>query len=499
LLLRSLVVSAGRVEVFGRYLVYEPLGVGGMARVDRAELVGIEGFRRPVALKRMLPHVAASDEMVRAFVREARLLGHLRHPNLAQTYELGKVDDIYFIAMELVTGPTLRDILQRSARPAGPIPIPVPIALNILTQVCDALDHAHNRRDETGQPLGIIHRDVSPSNVIVDEAGVVKLIDFGVAKASAAGMQTMSGMIKGKFGYMAPEYLAGQIDARADLFAVGVIAHELLTSRPLFTTGDDLETMRRLRRLTIPTPSEVNRDVPPEIDAIVLKALARDPDRRWQTAVALRAALTGAADRLGLACTNREVIEWIGRALAPRRPPEPAAAPSVQIELPPADDAAGPSPGDSLSLIDATVLQTSTDAIPLPGAAEPSAAPRPRHLAPLRARSVRPADALRSLGEERVEEHIEATLEDGTAPFRRLAAPAPTPTPKRPPVLLPLPVPPLQPLPYHPRRGTAATGARRAATARRWGTSRAALVAILVLLAAGIAAAGAYLVLARLV
>src|SRR5262249_5700957 len=160
---------------------------------------------------------------------------------------------VHFIAMELVTGPTLRDVLKHCAHATGPMPIP--IALNILNQICDALDYAHNLRDEAGQPLGIVHRDVSPSNIIIDEAGVAKLIDFGVAKASAAGLQTHSGLLKGKFGYMAPEYLLGEIDARADLFAVGVIAHELLTNRPLFSVPDDIETMRRMRAMPIQPPS----------------------------------------------------------------------------------------------------------------------------------------------------------------------------------------------------------------------------------------------------
>jgi serine/threonine protein kinase len=331
------------IEAFGQYLVYEQLGQGGMARVDRAELAGIEGFHRPIALKRMLPHVATNDDMVKAFVREARLASHLRHANVAQTYELGKVDDVYFIAMELVTGPTLRAILKHCAQTTGPMPIP--IALNILNQICDALDYAHNLCDETGQPLGIIHRDVSPSNIIVDEAGVAKLIDFGIAKASATGLQTASGTLKGKFGYMAPEYILGSIDARADLFAVGVIAHELLTNRPLFSVADDIETMRRVRTMPLQPPSHKNPNVPAEIDDIVMTALSRDPDLRWQHATALRSALTTLTKRLGLACTNRQVVEWIAWALEQTKPhgarapagPAPDTAstePSVLIEQP---------------------------------------------------------------------------------------------------------------------------------------------------------------------
>jgi serine/threonine protein kinase len=296
-------------EEFGPYLVYEQLGAGGMAQVHRAEQAGIEGFSKVVALKRMLPHVAANEDMVRSFVREARLASYLRHANVAQTYELGKVGDTYFIAMELIEGRSLREVLRRCAG-LGKM-MPVPFALGILNQICDALDYAHNLRDDEGKPLGIIHRDVSPSNVIVAEDGVVKLIDFGIAKASSAGMQTLSGTIKGKFGYMAPEYLGGSIDARADLFAVGVIAHELLTNRPLFTTNDDIDTLQRVRSMEIIPPSRKNPAVPPEIDDIVMTALERDPDRRWQQATALRNALTTLTKRLDMQVTNKEVVVWL--------------------------------------------------------------------------------------------------------------------------------------------------------------------------------------------
>jgi serine/threonine-protein kinase len=155
-----------------------------------------------------------------------------------------------------------------------------------------------------------VHRDVSPSNILLSEGGVVKLIDFGIAKASAAGMQTMSGVLKGKFGYMAPEYIKGSIDARADLFAVGVVAYELLTSRPLFSGRDDLDTLNRVQDMAIDPPSTKNPAVPHEIDEIIMTALARDPDRRWQQASALRNAMTTLSSRLGMQITNGQVVEW---------------------------------------------------------------------------------------------------------------------------------------------------------------------------------------------
>ena len=318
------------VEEFGPYRVYEQIGLGGMASVHRAETQGIAGFRRPVALKRMLPHVAANDDLVRAFVREARLASHLRHANVAQTLDLGKVGDVYFIAMELVPGKNLREILSHCLRVVGPMPIPN--AINIISQIADALDYAHNLCDETGTPLGIIHRDVSPSNVIVSDGGVVKLIDFGIAKASAASMQTMSRTIKGKFGYMAPEYIEGRLDARADLFALGIIAHELLANRPLFQGGDDMDTLHNVRTMKIEPPSHFNPKVPPEVDALVMTALERDPNRRWQGANAFRTALASEAKQLGLVALGQQVIDWIEWAFAHKaKPPSAETDPEISI------------------------------------------------------------------------------------------------------------------------------------------------------------------------
>jgi serine/threonine protein kinase len=324
-------VSAGSGEPFGPYLVYEQLGVGGMASVHRAIAHGIAGFQREVALKRMLPSVAENAELVKSFVREARLASYLRHANVAQTYELGKVGDVYFIAMELIAGVSLHKILKNSV--AMQRPVPISIALYVVNQLCDALDYAHNLCDETGQPLGIIHRDVSPSNVIVADSGVVKLIDFGIAGASAADLRTMSGQVKGKFGYMAPEYLAtGKSDARADLFAVGVIAHELLANRQLFQCKEDMQTLMKLRDMPILPPSADNPKVPPELDDIIITALQRDPTKRWQNATALRTAMTTVTKRLGLFVTAADVVTWMARGWSPDSDPEISI--SAQTPLP---------------------------------------------------------------------------------------------------------------------------------------------------------------------
>jgi serine/threonine protein kinase len=300
-------------EEFGPYLVYERLGQGGMATVHRAEKRGT-GIRKPIALKRLLPHVAADPDLVKLFVDEARLASHLHHANVAQTYELGLVDDIYFIAMEYASGPTLSQVVRQCQAAAGLIP--PAITVNILSQVCEALDYAHNLCDDRGEPLRMIHRDVSPGNIIVTNTGVVKLIDFGIAKATISSTKTQAGFIKGKFGYIAPEYISGKIDKRVDLFAVGVVAHEMLTGRRLFEGADDFETLQNIRDMVMLPPSRFNDQVNPQLDDIVMTALTRDPDQRWQSAAAMQAALTTVARKLGVVVGGPQLAEWIDWAFS---------------------------------------------------------------------------------------------------------------------------------------------------------------------------------------
>jgi serine/threonine-protein kinase len=314
-------------QEFGSYLVYEQLGVGGMASVHVAES---RGLRKRVALKRLLPHAAESPELVRSFIHEARLVGHLKHTNIAQTYDFGRVGDTYFIAMELVLGPTLGQLIRQCKATVGIIPFPV--TLNILCQVCDALAYAHNLCDEDGKPLGLIHRDVSPPNIIVSNTGVAKLIDFGVAKQARSSSQTMVGTVKGKFSYMAPEYLGGQLDSRVDLWALGAVAYELLTNQTLFDAADDLGVLEKVKRAPIPPPSRRNPDVPRDLDAVVLTALERDPDRRWQSASAMRTALANVATELATTLTNAQVIEWIEWAFT-QKPGEERTNVSQLIQL----------------------------------------------------------------------------------------------------------------------------------------------------------------------
>lgn len=295
-------------ERFGSYLVYEQLGKGGMATVHRAELPQRIGAVEQVALKRLLPTL--QREIVALFLDEARLLRYLHHPNIAETYDSGKVFGTYFIAMEYVRGPTLKELVAHCGNTVGAVP--QPITLSLAAQLCDALDHAHNCRDDKGTPLGIVHRDVTPSNLILSNAGLLKVIDFGLAKANVAREETAKNMIKGKFGYVAPEYLGGQLDHRADLWAVGIIIYELLTSRRLFDGADAFETMMRVRSLPIPRPSIANPRVSRELDYIVMTALERDPQKRWQTAAAMRDALRVVIDQPENNVDAAFIADWLG-------------------------------------------------------------------------------------------------------------------------------------------------------------------------------------------
>ncbi len=297
-------------EVFGPYVVYERLGIGGMATVHRAKERGIEGFERQVALKRLLPHLAEDESFVRAFVREAKLASMLQHPNIVQLHELGRVGHVYFISMELIDGRDIRQVLKHARRVSGPPPLAIIVAL--LSELCDALDYAHNKCDEDGKPLGLVHRDVSPSNLLVCKAGHLKMIDFGIAKATAQHLQTHTNRVKGKMAYMAPESIKGKtLDGRSDIFSAGIIAHELLTARPLFATKSDYQTLMRVQKAPVAPPSTYNPDCPPQLDAIVLRALHKNRDERYQSAAEMRLALQKLALERQWNTSSREVAAWM--------------------------------------------------------------------------------------------------------------------------------------------------------------------------------------------
>jgi serine/threonine protein kinase len=283
-------------EEFGPYVVYERLGVGGMATVHRAKKRGIAGFERGVALKRMLPHLAEDAEFINSFVREAKLASLLVHPNIAQIYDFGRVASVYYIAMEHVDGFDVRKMLRYSNRHKEPLPLNV--VMSILCELCDALEYAHTFVDEHGTPQGIVHRDVSPSNLIVAQSGHLKVIDFGIAKANVRQLHTESGRVKGKLGYMSPEAVSGR--------AFGPVSD-------VFSAKTDYDTLIRIHEAEIPPPSRRNPSVPQALDDLVLAALARDPERRLQTAGAFRQGLEYVAEQAGVRFSARDVAEWRAR------------------------------------------------------------------------------------------------------------------------------------------------------------------------------------------
>ncbi len=308
-------VDLAAEEQFGPYLVYERLGVGGMATVHRALERGIEGFERIVALKRLLPHLAEDASFIKSFVREAKLASLLNHVNIVQIFELGRVGTEYFISMEYIDGRDIRRILRHARKVTGPPPIHVTVGL--LLQLCEALDYAHSKVDEDGLPLKLVHRDISPSNLLVTLAGHLKIIDFGIAKAQSSQLRTQTGRVKGKLAYMAPEAISGrELDSRSDLFAAGVIAHELLTARPLFASKNEYQTLLKVQRGDIMPPSTFNQACPPELDAIVLKALARDPDDRFSEAGELRDLLLEMRKQYNLQTGHRDLSQWLDWAFS---------------------------------------------------------------------------------------------------------------------------------------------------------------------------------------
>jgi serine/threonine-protein kinase len=293
---RSFPVGAGRrynrrrVRTFGKYRLVEPLASGGMADVWRAEVSGAEGVVKEVALKLVRGEHAARSDFVRMFVEEARLAARLGHANVVQLFEFDEVDGRYYIAMELVRGRHLGQVVER-ARELG-VRIGLPRAVHVAAEVARGLAHAH-RLTEGGRPVGLVHRDVSPHNVLVSFEGEVKLADFGIARAVGRAGLTAPGTLKGKVAYMAPEQARGaDVDARADVFALGVVLWELCAGRRLFLRDTEAATLAAvLSDEPITPPSAWNEAVPPELDAVVLAALARDPERRTRSAEELGAAL----------------------------------------------------------------------------------------------------------------------------------------------------------------------------------------------------------------
>ncbi len=277
---------------FGRYLLLERIALGGMAELHLAKVQGAAGFERTCVVKRVLPHLAVDEGFVRMFLDEARISAQLHHPGITQVFDLGREGDDYFLAMEYLAGEDVLSI-SRQAKTRG-LEIPVEVAAKIIASAAEALHYAHEYVDDSGRRLGIVHRDVSPSNLVVTYQGAVKVLDFGIARAEERlhSTVTQAGTIKGKAGYVAPEMYKGQpVDRRADVWALGVTLYEMLTGARLFDGDRSDEVAAKVLQAPIVPPSEKRPGIPPELDAATLRALERDPDKRFATAEELRAAL----------------------------------------------------------------------------------------------------------------------------------------------------------------------------------------------------------------
>ncbi|MFT3707391.1 MAG: serine/threonine-protein kinase [Archangium sp.] len=274
-------------DVLGKYLLHERIGAGGMAEVFRATYSPEGGFEKNVAVKKILPTYAEDQSFVALFRAEAALCSRLTHPNVVQVMDFGRFGDTYFLAMEYIEGLSLKRVID-----AHRLGLPIQAVTHLAVELLRALEYVHERSESDGSPMNLVHRDVNPPNILLSTGGEVKLTDFGIARAKAQVRLTQVGYIKGKPGYLAPEQLTDEaLDGRADLFAVGITLHETLTGQPLFSNGsDDRETYEVLEMALMP-PSHTRADVPKELDAIVMKLLERNVDKRWVSARAAAAAV----------------------------------------------------------------------------------------------------------------------------------------------------------------------------------------------------------------
>ena len=301
---------------FGNYFLLEKLNTGGMAEVFKAKTFGVEGFERIVAVKKILPTIAEDKEFISMFIDEAKIAVQLQHANIVQIFDLGNINGDYYIAMEYVAGHDLRVIFDRCVRTNQKLDIGC--VCYIISKICEGLDYAHNKKDASGEPMNIIHRDISPQNILISYDGDCKLIDFGIAKATNKSSATQVGILKGKFSYMSPEQVSGKanLDRRSDVFALGIVLYEMLTLKRLFLGASDFETLEKIRKVEVSPPTLYNSDIPEKLEDIVLKALEKDVDARYQTAAELQAALQRFMISENIYYSGKELSEFCHKMFA---------------------------------------------------------------------------------------------------------------------------------------------------------------------------------------
>jgi serine/threonine protein kinase len=302
-------MNASEPLQFGKYLLTDRIAVGGMAELFRGKILGDEGFEKAVAVKKILPHLAAEQDAVNYFIDEARLAALLQHPNIAQIYDFGRLGDDYYIAMEYLFGKDLRTVLN-TADTRG-LPLSLENALHIAARISSGLEYAHNMKDLQGELLNIIHRDVSPQNIFITYDGQVKIIDFGIAKAASRITSTRSGVIKGKVAYMSPEQAEGlAVDHRSDIFAVGILLYEMVTGRFMYE-GDAMEILARARAARFVRPERLVRDLPECVVLTLDMALARDTRARYNSCGELRSDLEDCVYHLDCRPSDQKLAQYM--------------------------------------------------------------------------------------------------------------------------------------------------------------------------------------------
>jgi len=300
-----------------RYRVVDRLEAGGMAEVFRGEAVSVQGFRKEVAIKRVLPHLAQNQNFIAMFLDEARLGARLNHANIVAVNDIGSADNTYFIVMEFVDGANLKHLVEHYRKRQRLFPLKE--AVFIAAEVCRGLSYAHELFDDQGANLGIVHRDVSPPNVLLSKRGEVKVTDFGLAKAKTQLEKTDPGVVKGKFSYLSPEAAMGlAVDARADLFALGIVLWEMLAGRRLFLGETDYQTVKLVQQANVPDLERLHPEVDDELAALVGRALAKDRDARFQSAREMGDALAGYLFSHKLKVTNYDIAAVVKEVLAER-------------------------------------------------------------------------------------------------------------------------------------------------------------------------------------
>ncbi len=299
----------------GRYKLLERINRGGMADVFLGLVPGGDGRGRTVAVKLLRSDISNLSELVPMFMDEAKLSVSLKHPNITKTYEFGRVDGYHFIVMEFVAGQDLRSVLDRLKVHGGVVSQRT--AATVMSDVCQGLHYAHTAQDPMGQPIRIVHRDVSPQNILIGYDGKVRLIDFGIAKATSHVSQTQVGILKGKYAYMSPEQVLGEpVGPASDVFSAGVVLFELLTGRRLFTGNSDFSILERIRYAEVLPPTVVMPSVDPALEAVVLKALARDPEDRFGSALEMSQALQDAVEEMDKSESIAQRSAWVQQLFA---------------------------------------------------------------------------------------------------------------------------------------------------------------------------------------